>query len=319
MTQALAAQIVVCAGGLGTRVSPWSRHIPKEFSAVAGRPGILHLLDELTALAPARVIVVYHPFYEPFINWARLTLSRGGFAAYQRAAGLPRTDLPLYEELDLQFIPQRGRYADTTSVLNAAELLRPGDLFVAFADNLYPHDNAALALSRVPAGRSAVLVRPYQRAAVGSRGVVISQWHQGELLVADLIEKPGPAQALDLETSYGRQNLWLLEGRFRLARSLISQLGSVATRQVREPKLSLAIRDHARTEFVLAVTTHSSVIDLGSQLPTSTLGAPRMSSLESGLVTADDDGSNRDSNTDARRKSPQVSVADFDSTTSVLG
>jgi hypothetical protein len=24
-------QVIVCAGGLGTRVAPWARHIPKEF------------------------------------------------------------------------------------------------------------------------------------------------------------------------------------------------------------------------------------------------------------------------------------------------
>src|SRR4051794_32783570 len=124
MTARPITQVVVCAGGLGTRVAPWARHIPKEFHPVAGRPGILHLLDELTALAPARVVVVYHPFYEPFIAWAKVTLGHGGQAAYQRAAGLPHTSLPLHDQLDLRFIPQKGRYADVTSVLNGADHLR---------------------------------------------------------------------------------------------------------------------------------------------------------------------------------------------------
>lgn len=264
MTRQHVTQVAVCAGGLGTRVAPWARHIPKEFHPVAGRPGILHLLDEFTALAPARVVVVYHPFYERFISWAKTTLGRGGLAAYQRAAGQPPTDLPLHEQLDLTFIPQNGQYADVTSVLNAARHFQAGDVFVAFADNLYPHDNPAMTLARVPAGRSSVLVRPYQRAESASRGVVVSQHDCGELVIADLIEKPSPAHAMQLEEAHGPENLWLLEGRARLSWSLIGRIRETELRPGPEPKLSLAIRDHARREPVFVLTTHSGVIDLGA-------------------------------------------------------
>lgn len=261
-------QIVVCAGGLGTRVAPWARHIPKEFHPVAGRPGILHLLDELTALAPARVVVVYHPFYEPFIAWAKITLSRGGQAAYQRAARLPRTDLPLHEQLDLRFIPQRGRYADATSVLNGADHLRAGaEMFVAFADNLYPHDNPSLALANVPAGRTAVVVRPYHPAEAARRGVIVSRRADGELVLADLVEKPSPDRARELEDEHGTSNLWLMEGRARVTCRFVKQLRGTPMTPGGEPKLSLAIRRYATAEPVRLVITHSAVTDLGSSQP----------------------------------------------------
>jgi NDP-sugar pyrophosphorylase family protein len=51
MTGRPLARVVVAAGGLGTRVSSWSRYLPKEFYPVDGRPGIAHLLDEIAALA----------------------------------------------------------------------------------------------------------------------------------------------------------------------------------------------------------------------------------------------------------------------------
>ncbi|MFI7203879.1 sugar phosphate nucleotidyltransferase [Micromonospora aurantiaca (nom. illeg.)] len=258
-------QVVVCAGGLGTRVAPWARHLPKEFTPVAGRPGILHLLDELTALAPAQVTVVYHPFYEPFIAWAKTTLSRGGQAAYQRAARLPRTDLPLHEQLDLSFIPQRGRYADVTSVLNGADHLHANaDVFVAFADNLYPHDNPSLALAAVPTGQTAVLVRPYHAAEVGHRGVVVSHHDGDALVVADLVEKPSPERARELEDEHGAAGLWLLEGRARLTRAFVDQLRRAPMDPGREPKLSLAIRRCAQRQPVRLVVTHSTVTDLGN-------------------------------------------------------
>jgi hypothetical protein len=108
------------------------------------------------------VVVIHRPFYEPFIAGAKTTPGPGGQATYQRIARLPRTGPPLHERLDLRFTPQRGRYAGITSVLNGADHLRAtGDVFVAFADNLYPHDNASLTLAAALAGRTMVLVRPY--------------------------------------------------------------------------------------------------------------------------------------------------------------
>jgi len=258
------SQVIVCAGGLGTRVAAWARHVPKEFQPVAGRPGILHLLDELTALAPARVVIVYHPFYEPFIGWAKTTLGRGGQAAYHRAARLPRTDLPLHEQLDLRFIPQTGRYADVTSVINGADHLRAdGDVFVAFADNLYPHDNPSLSLAALPAGQSAVLVRPYHPAEASHRGVAVSRTIDGELHLAHLTEKPLPERARELEDEHGPSNLWLLEGRARLTRQFVGQLRRMS-RSGGEPKLSLELGQYGKSEPVRLVVTHSTVTDLGS-------------------------------------------------------
>jgi UTP-glucose-1-phosphate uridylyltransferase len=47
MTQAKVIRVVVCAGGLGTRIAGWARYVPKEFYPVEGRPGIVHLLEEI--------------------------------------------------------------------------------------------------------------------------------------------------------------------------------------------------------------------------------------------------------------------------------
>ena len=46
------ALVVVAAGGLGTRVHPWARFIPKEFYPVGGRPGITRLLEEIARARP---------------------------------------------------------------------------------------------------------------------------------------------------------------------------------------------------------------------------------------------------------------------------
>ena len=116
------ALVVVAAGGLGTRVHLWSRFIPKEFYPVDGRPGITHLLEEIAALGPARVVIVYHPYYEQFTAWARQVLSHGDHARYSADAGVgvPAAVPP---GMSVTLIPQHGPYDDLTSVLNGASQL----------------------------------------------------------------------------------------------------------------------------------------------------------------------------------------------------
>jgi len=192
-------RVVVAAGGLGTRVRDWSAFLPKEFTPVAGQPAIVRLLSEISALAPARVVVVYHPYYEPFIRWARQVLASGATARYHRRAGVPAPSTPpRWEQLDLSFTRQRGRYADVTSVLNGAARLGRGDLYMAFADNIYPDTNPMLALHASTPGDS-VLARPYDRAEAPRRGVIITTETNGHRLMADLVEKPRHDTTRDLE------------------------------------------------------------------------------------------------------------------------
>jgi hypothetical protein len=138
-----ATRVVVCAGGLGTRTASWSRYIPKEFYPVGGRPGIVHLLEEIAQLAPAEVVIVCHPYYRMFTAWARTALGQQAHDRYARQARLRPEGYPA-AGLTVSFITQRGPYADLTSVLNGADHLAvQGDMYIAFADNLYPQDDPA--------------------------------------------------------------------------------------------------------------------------------------------------------------------------------
>jgi UTP-glucose-1-phosphate uridylyltransferase len=257
-------RVVIAAGGLGTRVSAWSRYLPKEFYHVAGRPGIAYLLDEIAALAPAEAVIVYHPYYEPFAAWARTVLSQQGHDSYSRAARLPVT-ARLPAAVRLSFIPQRGRYADVTSVLNGADYLAAaGDLYVAFADNLYLAANPLAALRAAPRGHVAVLARAYQRELAASRGVIAVIRQDGHLLASELAEKPDPLAAPALERRHGTTNLFLLEGRARLTPAFISSARSRQSPAGAEPKLALMIAEWARAHPVIVTPTTSQVIDLGT-------------------------------------------------------
>ena len=267
MTRTDATRVVVCAGGLGTRIASWARYIPKEFYPVEGRPGIVHLLEEITAVGPAEVVIVSHPYYHAFTCWARAALSQDGHDRYNHAARLPAAASPT-AALTVSFITQHGPYADITSVLNGAGCLASReDLYVAFADNLYRGDNPLLALQAAPPGCPAVLARAYQPELAASRGVIAARRHDGQLLMLDLAEKPPPDAARALERRYGTGNLLLLEGRARLTVGFLRFARGYGPPAGTEPKLALAIAAYARTHPVIVTTTSSQVIDLGTSPP----------------------------------------------------
>ena len=259
------ANVVVAAGGLRTRVADWARMIPKEFYPGNGRPGVLHLLDEIAAIGPARVVVVYHPYYERFIGWASRILSPGGFTRYQTLAGQPPSTAQAVENLDISFVRQHGRYADITSVLNGASHLRTDELFAAFADNLYPRTSALALLADAAPGTPAVLARPFHIADAAHRGVIICSGTDAARVMTGLVEKPDPDHAAELVDRYGAENLRLLEGRARLTAGLLRHLMATASSATPgEPKLSLSIAAYAAHHPVQVITTVSPVVDLGS-------------------------------------------------------
>lgn len=256
--------IVVAAGGLGTRAAPWAQYIPKEFYPVAGRPGIVHLLDELAVLSPAQVVIVYHPYYDRFTAWAREILSQDGHIRYNHAAGRV-LGTPVPARVTVSFVPQDGRYADLTSVINGADHLgSPDKLYVAFADNLYPAPGPLLALSDAVPGQDAVLARRYRPELAASRGVIAATGTPGRQLMAELAEKPGPQAARAMERRYGFNNLFLLEGRMRLTGAFTEFARGHKPPAFTEPKLALALAAYATSHPVHVIETSEDVTDLGA-------------------------------------------------------
>jgi UTP-glucose-1-phosphate uridylyltransferase len=258
-------RVVVTAGGLGTRVHNWARYLPKEFHPVGGRPGITWILEEIAGLGAAHIVIVYHPYYQTFTEWAGQALSPSGQIRYQRAAGRPTADRGIARGRAISFIAQQGRYGDLTSVLNGADHFPAADdLYVAFADNLYFGPNPLLALRNVPPGQVAVVARPYQPELAAQRGVMATIECDGRRLVADLIEKPDPTAARALERRHGARNLLVLEGRARITADFIRFARAFPIAPSVEPKLALTIGAYAAAHSVVAVETSCEVIDLGT-------------------------------------------------------
>jgi UTP-glucose-1-phosphate uridylyltransferase len=259
-----AAPVVIAAGGLGTRVGSWSPYLPKELRPVGGRPGLAHIVDEAAALGSHHAVVVHHPYYTPLIDWTRQVLAPGAMARYHALAAQPPGLAPPAERLRLDFVAQRGRYADVTSVINGAEHLCSGELYVVFADNVDPTHTALSALATATApGTPAVMAAPFDLSAAGRHGVIICTGTGPAQTMTALIEKPSPEHAARLEAEYGAARLRLLQGRMRVTPELLHYLEVTAGGMASEPKLSLLLATYARSHPVQVVTSTRPLTDLG--------------------------------------------------------
>ncbi|MFE5860208.1 hypothetical protein ACFQ77_06555 [Streptomyces virginiae] len=260
--------VVIAAGGLGTRVAGWSPILPKELRPVEGRPGLLHILDEAAAIGATRAVVVHHPYYTALTDWTRQVIAPGALARYQELADQPVDRRIPADGLRVDFIAQRGRYADVTSALNGAQHLRSGDICLAFGDNVDPSHTALSGLvTAATPGTPAVLASPFDIKAAASHGVIICAGTGPVRTMAGLIEKPGPAHAAQLAADHGPDNLRLLQGRMRLTAGLVHYLSRASRLAAAEPKVSLALAAYARHHRVEIVTHSGPMIDLGTPDP----------------------------------------------------
>lgn len=234
---------------------------------MCGRPGLAHIVDEVAAIGSDRAVVVHHPYYTPLIDWTRQVLAPGALARYRALTNqLPVKPRPA-DHLRVDFIAQRGRYADVTSVLNGAEHLRTGEFYVVFADNVDPTHAALSALTETPLDTAAVLAAPFDVDAASNHGVIVCAGEGPVLRMAGLIEKPDRQQAARLEAERGTANLRLLHGRLRVTPDLLDHLAIAGRSSTSEPKLSLALASYARSNRVDVVTSTQPFTDLGLSSP----------------------------------------------------
>ncbi|MET9142948.1 NTP transferase domain-containing protein [Streptomyces sp. NPDC004042] len=256
--------VVIAAGGLGTRVGNWSPYLPKELRPVGGRPGLTHIVDEVAAAGSDRTVVVHHPYYTPLIDWTRQVLGPGALARYRTLTNQIPTQPKAADRVRVEFIAQRGRYADVTSVLNGAEHLCTGEVYVVFADNVDPTHAALSSLgAATPPGIPAVLAAPFDLGLAETHGVIICAGEGSVRTMVDLIEKPSRGQAARLAADCGVDNLRLLRGRMRVTPRLLDYLSASEQNLITEPKLSLVLAAYAKVYRVDVVTSTRPFIDLG--------------------------------------------------------
>ncbi len=253
---------VIPAAGLGTRMLPISKAVPKEMLPIVDRPAISYLVDEAIASGIHDILIItaagkesiedyfdYSPRYE-----AALTAKgRTGDAIMLRQVA---------DRANIHFIRQREATGLGHAVLTAKAFVGDDDFAVLYGDDII--------FSEKPV--TAQLLEVYERFGLGVAGVKEVPWEQvfrycslkadpvdtGIYRVSDMIEKPASREQ-------AFSNLSIL-GRVILPASIFEILEHTAPGAGGEIQLTDAMRSLARTVGMSAVDFEGTRYDMGSKL-----------------------------------------------------
>jgi UTP--glucose-1-phosphate uridylyltransferase len=164
---------VIPCGGLGTRLHPITRWLPKEMLPVALRPVLHWALDEAADAGLLRAIIITNP-HKPVLE------------AVARSYPGP---------LDLEFVPQDHPRGLGDAFLRAKDQLGGAPFLALLPDNLFqgPHPTAAVLETHRTTGLATVLLAEISRRDAPTKGATGRARYEragdGTLRVTDVADK----------------------------------------------------------------------------------------------------------------------------------
>ncbi|NUO96661.1 MAG: UTP--glucose-1-phosphate uridylyltransferase [Nonomuraea sp.] len=257
---------VIPVAGLGSRLLPLTRALPKEMLPIGDKPVIEHTIRELVESGIDEITIVTsgrkHLVQQHFAPDADLELQL-------REAGKPELADAVREVSSLAHITylyQNGPYGNGTPVLNAARVIGDEPFMVLWADDVF--------VARVPrakqlkaayeATRAPVLaLMPMAPEDAPRYGVPIVKEDrgQGRLLISGLVEKPSPEQA---------PSRYAAIGGYVVTPGVVAELEAQTRRWERNPVgeiyLTHALHEHALKHEVYGQVIDGTWWDTGSPL-----------------------------------------------------
>ena len=164
---------IIPCGGLGTRLHPITRWLPKEMLPVALRPLLHWILDEAADAGLLRAVIVTNP-HKPMLE------------AVARSYAGP---------LELEFVPQDHPRGLGDALLRARDLLGGSPFVTVLPDNLFdgPNPTSAVLETHCATGLATVLLSEITRQDAGAKGAtgraMTREDPDGTLRVTDIADK----------------------------------------------------------------------------------------------------------------------------------
>jgi UTP-glucose-1-phosphate uridylyltransferase len=164
---------VIPCGGLGTRLHPITRWLPKEVLPVGLKPVLYWTLDEAAGAGLLRAIIITNP-HKPMLE----AVARN----YQGP-------------LELEFVPQDHPRGLGDAFLRARDHLAGSPFIAVLPDNLFhgPNPSAAVLTTFRNTGLATVLLAEIERNEAGSKGATgraaVRQLPDGSLRVVGIADK----------------------------------------------------------------------------------------------------------------------------------
>jgi UTP--glucose-1-phosphate uridylyltransferase len=256
---------VIPVAGLGSRLLPLTKALPKEMLPIGDKPVIEHTVRELVASGISDITIV---------TSSRKTLIQQHFAPdadmelQLRTTGKDALADAVHELSDLaahvSFIHQNGPYGNGTPILNASRIIGDEPFMVLWADDVFVASVPRAQQLRVAyeaTGAPVLALMPMTRADASRYGVPIVEEDigNGRLRISGLVEKPEPKDA---------PSLYAAVGGYVITPGIVAELEEQTRRWHENPEgeiyLSDALHNYARSNPVYGQVIEGTWYDTGS-------------------------------------------------------
>ncbi|MFA6534594.1 MAG: UTP--glucose-1-phosphate uridylyltransferase [Patescibacteria group bacterium] len=254
-------KVIIPAAGLGTRLLPATKAMPKEMLPVVDKPVIQYVVEEAVASGIEEVIIVtgsnkraiedHFDYNYELQNWLKKQGKHQEREEVKRIADLAH----------FVYIRQKGPYGNGTPVLNCEELIGDEPFAVAFADDLFISEKPRLKqLIEVYEEYGEPVLTAIQTDREGTKkyGMIEGVKIGKNLLQArSIVEKPGPDRT---------KSRWGAVGGYILTPDIFPILRKQKRGRGGEIWLVDAIATLMKTRPVYACLVESKYHDTGSKL-----------------------------------------------------
>lgn len=219
---------ILPVAGKGTRVMPLTLHQPKAMIAVADKPIVHYIIDELVASGITEIILVLGPNQEVFkqyINYLQQDHS--------------------WNKIKFSFAYQKEALGDGDAIYLARKFIKKGEPFsISFCDDIFGSKEPPTKLlidHFIKTGSPTILLEKVPMESVGKYGVIkpgpkkIKKFRS----IVDLVEKPSMAEA--------PSNLTIV-GRYVMPYEIFDYLKKLYPKKEREIKLAYALKKYLSGE-----------------------------------------------------------------------
>ncbi len=215
---------ILPVAGKGTRVMPLTLHQPKGMIAVADKPLVHYVIDELVASGLTEIILVLGPGQEVFKN----------YIAYLQQDHA-------WKKIKFKFAYQKNPIGDGDAVYSAKKFIKKGEAFVvSFCDDIFGSNNPPTKIMIhhfIKKNAPTILLEKVALESVSKYGVIkpgnekIKNFHS----IIDLVEKPAIKEA--------PSNLAIV-GRYILPYKIFAHIKKLYQNKNEEIKLAHALKGY---------------------------------------------------------------------------
>ncbi len=252
---------VIPAAGLGTRVLPASKSMPKEMLPIVDKPAIQYIVEEAVRSGIEDILIItsrgkttVEDHFDRAPELEEKLLKSGKTAIYDEM-------LAISNLANIQYIRQKQPLGLGHAVLCAKAFVGNDPFAVLYGDDVIISDNPAcgqLCRAYEEYGKGVVGIKEVAREDIGKYCSMKAE-HIRERLYAitDMVEKPRPEQVM---------SLFAILGRCVLPPSIFSILENTKPGAGGELQLTDAMAVLARTEGIVGVNYEGTRYDMGSKL-----------------------------------------------------